>query len=91
MTAFTIKDLRKDPTPLVLLNENSYHLLVQDERTTREPGSSRGVDGPGRQVEPSRRTTSRALLGSARELVIEHDGREYRLRVTQQGKLILTA
>ena len=37
------------------------------------------------------RTTSRALLGDSRELIIEHHGREYRLRVTQQGKLILTA
>ena len=37
------------------------------------------------------RTTSRELLGSAQELIIEHNGREYRLRVTQRGKLILTA
>jgi len=25
------------------------------------------------------------------ELIIEHDGREYRLRITHSGKLILTA
>lgn len=31
------------------------------------------------------------LLGARRELVIEHNGREYRLRLTQNGKLILTA
>jgi hemin uptake protein HemP len=37
------------------------------------------------------RVTSRALLGEERELIIEHEGREYRLRLTQQGKLILTA
>ena len=37
------------------------------------------------------RTTSRALLGTSRELIIEHEGREYRLRLTHQGKLILTA
>ena len=37
------------------------------------------------------RVTSRALLGNRGELVIEHDGREYRLRLTQNGKLILTA
>ena len=37
------------------------------------------------------RVTSRALLGGERELIIEHDGRDYRLRLTQQGKLILTA
>jgi hemin uptake protein HemP len=31
------------------------------------------------------------LLGPRKELVITHNGREYRLRVTQNGKLILTA
>jgi len=31
------------------------------------------------------------LLGERGELIIEHDGREYRLRRTQNGKLILTA
>ncbi len=34
---------------------------------------------------------SEALLGDARELLIVHNGREYRLRLTQNGKLILTA
>ena len=37
------------------------------------------------------RTTAQALLGTAQELIIEHAGRDYRLRFTQQGKLILTA
>lgn len=37
------------------------------------------------------RVSSRALLGTANELIIEHEGREYRLRLTQNGKLILTA
>jgi len=40
---------------------------------------------------PPRRVASDVLLGSGRELVIIHGGREYRLRVTQNGKLILTA
>jgi hemin uptake protein HemP len=31
------------------------------------------------------------LLGAPKELLITHNGREYRLRVTQSGKLILTA
>ena len=38
-----------------------------------------------------RRITSLELLGVRGEIVIEHQGREYRLRVTQNGKLILTA
>ena len=32
-----------------------------------------------------------SLLGAAKELLIVHNGREYRLRLTQNGKLILTA
>jgi hemin uptake protein HemP len=37
------------------------------------------------------KVASESLLGPRRELVITHNGREYRLRVTQNGKLILTA
>jgi hemin uptake protein HemP len=39
----------------------------------------------------SRRVTSAELLGEGLALVIVHNGREYVLRVTQNGKLILTA
>jgi hemin uptake protein HemP len=37
------------------------------------------------------RVSSESLLGHRRELVIVHNGREYHLRLTQNGKLILTA
>ena len=37
------------------------------------------------------RIASEALLGERKEIVIVHNGREYRLRQTQNGKLILTA
>jgi len=37
------------------------------------------------------RVSSESLLGSRGELLIVHNGREYRLRLTQNGKLILTA
>jgi hemin uptake protein HemP len=37
------------------------------------------------------RVASEALLGQRQVLVIVHRGREYRLRLTQNGKLILTA
>jgi len=36
------------------------------------------------------RLQSTELFGTAREIVIEHAGEEYRLRLTRQGKLILT-
>ncbi|GIX28511.1 hemin uptake protein HemP [Pelomicrobium sp. G1] len=38
-----------------------------------------------------RRATSDELLGRAGELIIVHGEREYRLRRTANGKLILTA
>lgn len=37
-----------------------------------------------------KRTDSQRLLGGGRELVIEHAGQEYRLRLTRNDKLILT-
>jgi hemin uptake protein HemP len=37
-----------------------------------------------------RRIGTAELMGDARELVIEHGGEEYRLRITSNGKLILT-
>ena len=43
-----------------------------------------------RPVEPRRTGTSEQLLGGAREIAIRHEGQEYRLQVTRNGKLILT-
>lgn len=37
-----------------------------------------------------RRLTSRELLGDQQELLIEHNGCQYCLRLTRQNKLILT-
>jgi len=36
------------------------------------------------------RMKSAELFGAAREVIIEHEGSEYRLRVTSNDKLILT-
>lgn len=47
--------------------------------------------GAQKTLAAARRVTSHALLQGGREIIIEHGGREYRLRVTRQGKLILTA
>lgn len=47
--------------------------------------------GNDRQASANRpRLSSDALLGGAREVIIEHAGDEYRLRLTNQNKLILT-
>lgn len=53
-----------------------------------QPMSTKPVVTP---AEQPKRVTSEALLGAKKELVIVHGGREYRLRLTQNGKLILTA
>jgi hemin uptake protein HemP len=55
-----------------------------EPRTQPENGSQAAGELP-------RRVSSEALLGRRGELLIVHNGREYRLRLTQNGKLILTA
>lgn len=54
------------------------------------PSSGPAASPPSGAAAP-KRISSELLLGSSREMVIVHGGREYRLRVTQNGKLILTA
>lgn len=47
--------------------------------------------GAARPAVPARpRLKSGELFGNAREVIIEHAQDEYRLRLTSQGKLILT-
>lgn len=43
-----------------------------------------------RVARPAQRTNSANLLAGSRELVIEHAGQEYHLRLTRNDKLILT-
>jgi hemin uptake protein HemP len=60
---------------------------MEDDATSRmEPNRN-----DQRLAHAPRKVQSEALLGEARELLIVHNGREYRLRLTQNGKLILTA
>ena len=49
---------------------------------------SKGIGQPADEVQW---VSIESLLGARRELVIVHNGREYRLRLTQNDKLILTA
>lgn len=64
-------------------NENDYRLIVTSNPSPLRKSSQ--SDAPPVKIE------SAVLFGARRELVITHNGREYRLRVTQNGKLILTA
>jgi hemin uptake protein HemP len=55
--------------------------------------TARPDDTPAREPAPAlrpRRISSRTLFGESREVVIEHQGEQYRLRITSLGKLILT-
>lgn len=52
------------------------------------PASSRPARKPA--VAVPRRIRSRELFGASREVRIDHEGVEYRLTQTRQGKLILT-
>jgi len=52
-------------------------------------GASRPMRPPGTGA--ARRVQSSELIRDGGQLIIEHAGREYRLRVTSNGKLILTA
>lgn len=56
------------------------------------PASRMPLDKPAENLANAPRSVhSDALLGAAKVLVIVHNGREYRLRMTQNGNLILTA
>lgn len=66
-------------------NENNYRFYV----STPASPSVNPLEVPRRDA--PQRVTSQSLLGNRGELVILHNGREYRLRLTQSGKLILTA
>lgn len=48
------------------------------------------VDRVRPRVVVPQRIASGVLLGGGKELVIEHDGQEYHLRLTRNDKLILT-
>lgn len=68
-----------------MLTKGSGYRNVREQKVPQKPPVSEATCGP---VSP--RILSIALLNGARELVIEHAGEEYRLRLTSKGKLILT-
>ena len=71
-------------------NENAYHCEMEPDLKPHAELPKQ----PHRKVAARNSPTSLTsdqLLGGARELLILHGGRQYRLRLTQNGKLILTA
>ena len=59
-------------------------MVSRDDPPT--PEGKRPPAPPGRP----RRLKVSDLLAGEREAILEHDGQEYRLRITANGKLILT-
>ena len=65
-------------------------MQVSDKNRT---GTGSGANKPMRPsgTGAAQRVRSSELIRDGGQLIIEHAGREYRLRVTSNGKLILTA
>jgi hemin uptake protein HemP len=72
---------------LTFSNENGYHFYMKPVPEANTSPNQEVASSPFR----GGRVVSDRLLGERGELVIEHNGREYRLRLTHSGKLILTA
>lgn len=77
-------------SPLRISNANDYHshmikIVPSPSPSTRPPQLQPPTPAP-----TARRIRSYELFGGSREVRIDHDGVEYRLTRTRQGKLILT-
>ena len=70
--------------------ENGYHLFMGNEIGLPSATQQAGTSHQPMHLRPER-VSSRQLLGERGVLIIEHRGREYRLQLTQNCKLILTA
>lgn len=62
---------------------------IKHQQTASPAPASAGADASGAGT--TIRLQSRDLFAQAREVEIDHGGRIYKLRLTQQNKLILTA
>ena len=81
--AVTIANVGNEPVDANI--ENHYRSLMQTATATKKASSSASL------THETPRIPVESLLGTGRQVVIVHAGREYRLRLTQNGKLILTA
>lgn len=64
------------------MNQQQPHLPAE---SAAAPGPASGSAAP----KPETVVPSQQLFGGRREIVIEHDGVRYRLRITRRNKLIL--
>lgn len=73
---------------LYITNANHYHCVMQMDDAADDAALRRSTSVP---VAPRSIPSRELFVDGAREVVIEHGERIYRLRITQAGKLILTA
>ena len=73
---------------LTFSSEKQYHLQMNDDRTPPAKNVRLTQETDGRFAQQP--LASRVLFGERKEIVILHDGEEYRLRITRNNKLILT-
>ena len=66
-----------------MIFERPMHDVQPPSNRSATPASTAPVREP-------RRVSSDELIGPSREVLIRHAGFDYRLRITRQGKLILT-
>lgn len=60
------------------------------DKPSPPPAATAGATATSRPAATRLRLNSADLFGQSREVIIEHADGEYRLRLTSQGKLILT-
>ena len=70
------------------MKKNELHTIGPDLPRERHAADA-GAHGPN-WMNPALAVDSDMLLKGKKELIIEHQGRLYRLQATRQGKLILT-
>jgi hemin uptake protein HemP len=69
-----------------------FEATVEEDRVRMISRDDAGPTGPRRTPAAPKlpRLKVSDLLAGEREAILEHDGQEYRLRITNNGKLILT-
>jgi hemin uptake protein HemP len=63
---------------------------VMNAKTDKKPAPHASAQNLGAPMAGLRRLIVAELLAGDREVILEHDGQDYRLRITANGKLILT-
>ena len=60
------------------------------DETNSQPAGHSGSQPANVGIADIREYTTRELFGARNELLIRHNGEQYRLRITRQAKLIVT-